>query len=174
MKKNLVVIACTALIVSGSVIADPRTLSSRDQLKIMELLKPHLDAADRELALWDSLPPPTEEQIKGADYGKPMSSETCISVTENAIKSMLKDPSLALFEHTKPCSKGHVKELRDVGPYNWIFGYIQKGTVNVDVNAKSKFHNGSYMSLRKYTVLIKNGVVVYCSVCGGHLSTNQR
>jgi len=95
---------------------------------------------------------PTSEQLSSADYGSYQSPETCVMIAEQRIKSGLKDPSSAMFNHN-PCYKGHWSSVPIMG-LPVAFGYLQNGTVN----AKNSF--GGYGGSTGYGVLIKNGRVI--------------
>jgi hypothetical protein len=98
---------------------------------------------------------PSPEEIANGDYGAQPSQEECETIAERKIRSVLKDPNSAMFNHAI-CYRGY-------GPNAIIlplqFGYWQEGTVN----AKNSY--GGYTGGTGYKVLINNGRAVrYCLV----------
>jgi hypothetical protein len=97
------------------------------------------------------------EEVAKADYGSFQTPEQCRKITENKIKSKLKDPLTAKFNHDS-CSKGYMA----LTGLPVEFGYLQTGSVN------SKDSSGAYTGFTRYNVLIKNGLAVrYCLVTRG-------
>ena len=97
------------------------------------------------------------EEFAGADYGIFQAPEQCKKITESKIKSILKDPLTAIFNHDS-CSKGYMA----LTGLPVEFGYLQTGSVN------SKDSSGAYTGFTRYNVLIKNGLAVrYCLVTRG-------
>ena len=98
-----------------------------------------------------------EEEFANVDYGGFQTPEQCRKITENKIKSILKDPITARFNHGS-CSKGYMA----LAGLPLEFGYLQTGGVN------SKGSSGLYTGFTSYKVLIKNGVAIrYCLVNRG-------
>ena len=98
-----------------------------------------------------------EEEFANVDYGGFQTPEQCRKITENKIKSILKYPLTAMFNHSS-CSKGYMALTgRPVE-----FGYLQTGSVN------SGGSSGTYTGFTGYNVLIKDGVAIrYCLVNRG-------
>ena len=100
---------------------------------------------------------PFGKESADADYGNFQTHEQCKTITENKIKSILKDPLTAVFSH-ESCSKGYMA----LTGLPVEFGYLQTGSVN------SRDSSGSYTGFTGYKVLIKNGVAIrYCLVNRG-------
>ena len=100
-----------------------------------------------------------EEKSSNADYGSFQAPDECKTISEIQIKSILKNPAMAIFKHdSKTCLKGHLSlPGRQV-----VFGYLQTGSVNY------RDSSGSYTGFTAYRVLIKNGVPIrYCLVNRG-------
>ena len=102
---------------------------------------------------------PYKEGFDGADYGSLQAPKQCKTITENKVKSILKDPLTAIFKHdSKTCLKGHLS----LPGRQLVFGYLQTGSVNY------RDSSGSYTGFTAYRVLIKNGVAIrYCLVNRG-------
>ena len=98
---------------------------------------------------------PSMEQQAAADYGRVMSADECVSVTEQTISRLLKDPGSAQYRHS-PCIRGYWSSVPILG-MRAAFGYFQQG----EINAKNSF--GGYVGFRQYQILMKNGLPIrYC------------
>jgi hypothetical protein len=94
---------------------------------------------------------PTIEQLAIADYGTPISQSKCEADAVRSIKSKLKDPYSAKFEHG-PCREGY--RWDNWPPHkNHEYGFVHIGSVN----AKNAF--GAYRGMTEFRVFFQEGKV---------------
>lgn len=103
--------------------------------------------------------PPTDEQIRNADYGKPISQEEAEKIAEENIGKTLKDPISAQYSW-QPVKRGwvHVPPTNQTKKHR--FGYIIEGTVN----AKNSY--GGYTGAKLYRLFLHNGKMMRMDVQG--------
>ena len=102
---------------------------------------------------------PTEEEIKNADYGKPVGIATCISLAKAFIADRMKDPGSAQFRSVQ-CQRGWTGNVPIAG-VKAQFGYYFTG----EVNAKNLY--GAYVGFTPFQGLVRDDgggprVRVYC------------
>lgn len=102
---------------------------------------------------------PTEEEITGADYGKPVSTATCIGIAKTFIADRMKDPGSAQFRSVQ-CGRGWSGNVPIAG-VKAQFGYYFTG----EVNAKNLY--GAYVGFTPFQGVVRDAgndprVVVYC------------
>lgn len=106
---------------------------------------------------------PSEEQMRGADYGVNLTPQECEAAAKDYVLLRLKDPGSATFRFDNACQKGYVSAAPLFGR-EAKFGWQQVGFVN----AKNSL--GGYTGFSKFMALIKDKKVVsFCFVSrSGH------
>ena len=96
---------------------------------------------------------PTDEELRNADYGTPISQDEAEKIARVVIGSTLKDPQSAQYSWL-PIERGWLYTYSVWSGEMHAFGYLLEGTVN----AKNAF--GGYVGQRVYKVLFHNGKVI--------------
>ena len=88
---------------------------------------------------------PTDEEIRSADYGLPVSFEVCKSVAEAAIRKRMRDPDSTQF-NSVGCRKSYWLDHHS----GTVFGYLFTG----NYNSKNGF--GGYIGFRPFRGVIRD------------------
>lgn len=94
----------------------------------------------------------SEQDLKTADYGPPISQATCEKIARDTVTPQLRDPTSPIFRFAE-CKKEALSSF-PLAKLPKQFGY----GMNFKVNAKNGF--GGYAGERQYYVLINNGKVI--------------